>query len=66
MRYEFTFAQRIPDAVVAELPELTRSAIDEHRTTLTGRLEDAAQLHGLIARFRYLGLDMSDMHRLPD
>jgi hypothetical protein len=66
MRYEFTFAERVPEAVAAEFPELTRSALDTCPTTLYGRVKDTAQLHGLLARFRLLGLDMTDMHRLPD
>ncbi|GAA4828617.1 hypothetical protein GCM10023201_14890 [Actinomycetospora corticicola] len=63
MRYEFTFTDQVPDDVVAEFPHLTRTSSS---TTLFGRVEDAAQLHGLLTRFRLLGLDMTDMHRLPD
>jgi len=66
VRYEFTFTEPVPDLLAAELPELDRSTVTGHPTTLYGRIEDMAHLHGLLARFRVLGLDMTDMHRLPD
>ncbi|MCW0213507.1 MAG: hypothetical protein OJJ54_09115 [Pseudonocardia sp.] len=70
MRYEFTFTEPVTDAVAAELPQLGRPAVGRAvgsaATTLCGYVEDAAQLHGLLTRFRLLGLDMTDMHRLSD
>jgi hypothetical protein len=66
MRYEFTFTALVTGTVLTELPELTRSAERSRPTTLYGPVEDAAHLHGLVTRFHQLGLEMTDMHRLPD
>lgn len=35
-------------------------------TTLRGEVVDQAALHGLIARLEQLGLEILDLHRLPE
>ena len=66
MRYEFTFTAPVTGTALTELPELTPSAERSRPTTLYGPVGDTAHLHGLVARFHQLGLEMTDMHRLPD
>lgn len=66
MRYEFVVSSRVPDTVAEAFPELTISDRPGHGTTLFGPIVDRAHLDGLLARFSDLGLDVVDMHRLPD
>ena len=66
MRYEFTFAHPLSETARAAFPELDLSRIDERRRTLFGRVVDRAHLDGLIARAANLGLEITDLHRLPD
>lgn len=66
MRYEFVFTDPVADDALAELPPLTRSTVPGRPTTLYGRVRDAAELHGLLARIRLLRLDLAEVHRLPD
>jgi hypothetical protein len=66
MRYEFTIAARLSDAVLAAFPELRTAPTAGRGTTLYGPVTDRAHLEGLVARFGDLGLDLVDLHRLPD
>lgn len=66
MRYEFTFAHPLSETARAAFPELDLSRIDGRRRTLFGRVVDRAHLDGLIARAANLGLEITDLHRLPD
>lgn len=66
MRYEFTVAARLPEAAIAAFPELKVSGAAGKGTTLYGPVIDRAHLDGLLARFGDLGLEVIDMHRLPD
>jgi hypothetical protein len=66
MRYEFTVAARLSDMALAAFPELYVSATPGKGTTLYGPVIDRAHLDGLLARFGDLGLEIIDMHRLPD
>jgi hypothetical protein len=66
MRYEFTVATRLSETAVAAFPELRVSDAPGKSTTLYGQVDDRAQLEGLLTRFSTLGLDLVDMHRMPD
>ncbi len=66
MRYEFTVAARLSDTARAAFPELQVADGPRKDTTLYGPVLDRAHLDGLLARFSNLGLDVVDMHRLPD
>jgi len=66
MRYEFTVAARLSDNALAAFPELHVSTTPGKGTTLYGPITDRAHLDGLLARFGDLGLEIVDMHRLPD
>lgn len=66
MRYEFVIASRLTETVTAAFPELKVSERPGCGTTLFGPVVDRAHLDGLLARFSDLGLELVDMHRLPD
>jgi hypothetical protein len=66
MRYEFTVAARLSQTALAAFPELHVSATPGKGTTLYGPIIDRAHLEGLLVRFGNLGLEIVDMHRLPD
>lgn len=66
MRYEFTVATRMSEAAIAAFPELQRSSAPSAGTTLYGPVIDRSHVDGLLARFSDLGLEVVDMHRLPD
>ena len=66
MRYEFVIADRLPDSAAAAFPELSISERPGRGTTLFGPVVDRAHLDGLLARFSDLGLDIVDLHQLPD
>lgn len=66
MRYEFNVDSRLTETVVAAFPELKVSERPGSGTTLFGPVTDRAHLDGLLARFSDLGLELVDMHRLPD
>jgi hypothetical protein len=66
VRYEFTVACPLSERAQAAFPELRLSDLDPLRTTLYGPVEDRAHLEGILARFGTLGLEVTDMHRLPD
>ncbi|MBS44124.1 MAG: hypothetical protein CMH83_13360 [Nocardioides sp.] len=66
MRYEFHVRGRISDTAAASFPELTVAPGATGGTVLYGPVEDDAHLHGLLDRFRTLGLTVVEMRRLPD
>lgn len=66
MRYEFTIASRLSETATAAFPELKVSERPGSGTTLYGPVIDRSHLDGLLARFSDLGLELVDMHRLPD
>ena len=66
MRYEFTVSVRMSETALAAFPELERSTAPSAGTTLFGPVIDRSHIDGLLARFSNLGLDVVDMHRLPD
>ncbi|WP_028923841.1 hypothetical protein [Pseudonocardia acaciae] len=66
MRYEFTLARPLSMTARAAFPELKVSMVDPRGTTLYGAVQDRAHLDGILARFRNLGLELIDLHRLPD
>jgi hypothetical protein len=66
VRYEFIISGRLPETVVAAFPELKVSEQPSRGTTLYGPVVDRSHLDGLLARISDLGLELVDMHRLPD
>lgn len=63
-RYEFRVQGRLSDEVAGEFGELevTESV---PQTVLHGEVVDDAHLHGILARFRSLGLHVLSMREVP-
>jgi len=61
-RYEIRVKGRVTDAL---LPHFEGMAVhvEPVESTLYGKVEDQAALHGLLARVRDLGLPLLDVHR---
>jgi hypothetical protein len=66
VRYEFTLARPLSTTARAAFPELRVSTVDPRGATLYGAVQDRAHLEGILARFGNLGLELVDLHRLPD
>ena len=66
VRYEFTIANALSDTVTCAFPELAVSTVPGRGTTLFGPVSDRAHLDGLLMRFGDLGIEVVDVHRLPD
>lgn len=66
MRYEFVVTGRLSETAVAAFPELKRAERSGSDTRLFGPVLDRAHFDGLLARFSAMGLDVLDIHRLPD
>jgi hypothetical protein len=66
MRYEFSVDRPLSELAAAAFPELKHAAAPGGRTRLFGEVRDAAHLEQIITRFGDLGLDLVDVHRLPD
>ena len=56
--YQLTVVGHLDDHWAASLGELTLVRLDDGTTTLTGPVADQAQLHGLLARVRDLGVTL--------
>ena len=63
--YSFRVRGRISPDIVAALDPLQPAAVASE-TELRGVLVDQAALHGIIARFEQLGVELVGMSRLPD
>ena len=63
--YSFRVRGRISPDIVAALDPLQPTAVASE-TELRGVLVDQAALHGIIARFEQLGVELVGMSRLPD
>lgn len=66
MRYEFSVPTPLSPRAAAAFPELDRVESPGGGTRLFGHIDDTAHLGQVIARFSDLGLDLVDVHRLPD
>ena len=62
--YEIRIAGHLDDHWSATLAELTLVRLDDGTTTLTGPLVDQAQLHGVLARIRDLGVPLLTLSTL--
>ena len=56
--YEIRVAGHLDDHWAATLDDLTLIRLDDGTTSLTGPLIDQAQLHGVLARIRDLGVPL--------
>jgi hypothetical protein len=56
--YEIRVAGHLDDHWAATLDDLTLVRLDDGTTSLTGPVIDQAQLHGLLARIRDLGVPL--------
>ena len=63
--YSFRVRGRISPDIIAALEPL-QPAVVTSETELRGVLVDQAALHGIIARFEQLGVELVGMSRLPD
>jgi hypothetical protein len=64
MRYEFRVCGSVPENVAKTIPELD-AVILGPQTVFYGTVIDEAHLFGLLARFRMLGLRVTEMRHLP-
>jgi hypothetical protein len=63
--YEFRITGRLSDRARQAVDEL--AVVDEPvETVLCGTVVDGAHLHGILARFQDLGLQVVAMRRLPE
>ncbi len=62
--YEIRVAGHLDDHWAATLNDLTLTCLDDGTTSLTGPLIDQAQLHGLLARIRDLGVPLLTLRTL--
>ena len=64
-QWEIHVAGLLPEGVLAELEGL-EVAVQPATTVLSGRLEDAAALHGVLDRVQSLGLRLVEVRQLPE
>lgn len=62
--FEIRVRGRVSDAVLAAFPEMA-AAVQPVETLLYGTVADQAALHGLIDRVQALGLELTEVRRLP-
>jgi hypothetical protein len=62
--YEIRVAGHLDDHWAATLDDLTLVRLDDGTTTMTGPLIDQAQLHGVLARIRDLGVPLLTLRTL--
>ena len=62
--YEIRVAGHLDDHWAATLDDLTLIRLDDGTTSLTGPLIDQAQLHGVLARIRDLGVPLLTLRTL--
>jgi hypothetical protein len=62
--YEIRVAGHLDDHWATTLGDLTLVRTDDGTTILTGPLADQAQLHGVLARIRDLGVPLLALRRL--
>jgi hypothetical protein len=65
VRYQIRVRGRLGRTIRAAFPALDAAAHGAD-TVLTGPLADQAALYGVLARIEALGLELLDVHRLPD
>lgn len=64
--YELRVACHLDDHWAGTLGDLTLTRLDDGTTSLTGRVVDQAQLHGVLARVRDLGVPLLTLRALDD
>jgi hypothetical protein len=62
--YEIRVAGHLDDHWAPTLGDLTLIRLDDGTTTLTGPIVDQAQLHGVLARIRDLGVPLLTLRTL--
>ena len=62
--YEIRVAGHLDDHWAATLADLTLIRLDDGTTSLTGPVVDQAQLHGVLARIRDLGVPLLTLRTL--
>ncbi|MEU0443144.1 hypothetical protein ABZ202_25935 [Streptomyces sp. NPDC006186] len=65
MRYEIRVEGNLSDTMAKAFPELGH-VVMSGQTVLYGPVVDEAQLYGLLARCRSLGLHVLEMRRVPE
>jgi len=63
-RYVIRVEGRLSTALTSAFPALV--ATQQSQTVLHGTIVDQVTLHGVLARLRSLGVDVVEVHRLPD
>ncbi|MET7738518.1 hypothetical protein ABZT02_45830 [Streptomyces sp. NPDC005402] len=65
MRYEIRVDGHMSETLIRAFPELEHVQM-AGQTVLSGPVVDEAQLYGLLARCRSLGLQVLEMRQLPE
>jgi hypothetical protein len=63
--FEVRVTGTVEEDVLKQLADVDVCA-RELRTSLRGHFADQAELHGFLARLRAFGLDVVEVHRLPE
>ena len=66
MRVEFLVDGTVSDTVRASFPELQVARGPAGGSVLFGTVRDRAHLHGLLSRFRNLGISVAEFRQLPN
>ena len=64
-RYEIRIRGRVSSAVLDTFDGM-ESDVEPVETILHGPVRDQAELHGLLRRLQALGLELIEVHRLPE
>lgn len=66
MRYQFVVSGSVPDAVVADLPEMSCATYPTGGTALYGPVRDESDVTTILARILAHGLSVVEVRPLPD
>jgi hypothetical protein len=62
-RYEIRLPYARSDTLAAAFPEMDALPLGPRTTILVGELRDQTELHGLIARIREMGLEITEVRQ---
>jgi hypothetical protein len=63
-KYEFRIRGRLSEALLERF-DMLQPGMERVETVLHGPVRDQAELHGILERVRSLGLELTEVRRLP-